>query len=208
MKNIKLLIFDNDGTLIKSDQANFHATNFYLKKLGLPTNSLKKVRSLMGEPAKLYYPHLIQGKNKNLWKKLQYLVETNYLPFFKKYLKIQPGVKQTLKILKNRGYKLVMYSNAPKAYLDKALKVSDLKKYFDFTTHLTRGSTKTSQIKKILKRFKLPAAVIGDRIHDYDAAKKNCLPSVACTYGFGSAKEYRQATLKIKKFNELLKIFK
>ena len=204
----KLLIFDNDGTLVNADLANWQATNFYLKKLDFPQNSLKTVRSFMGEPAKLYYPHLIQGRDKSLWKKFQLLVESNYQSFFDKSLKVYPDVKRTLTALKNRGYKLVLYSNAPNAYLSKALKASGLKPYFHAIYHLQNGQTKASQIKKIVKRFKLPAAVIGDRVHDYEAATKNKLPSIACTYGFGNIKEYRHATHQIKKFSDLLKIFK
>jgi HAD superfamily hydrolase (TIGR01549 family) len=203
---VKLLIFDFDGTLMRSDRANWHAANFCLTKLNHPKVTLKKIKSHLGETASKYYPNLIKGSNKTDWPKLQTCVEANILDFFSQYLKLYPRVKQTLTNLKKRGYKLVLYSNAPKAYFKAALKATGLKPYFHLTQELVPGASKTTTIKKIINNLNLPAAVIGDRLHDIQAAKNNQLISISCQYGFGT--NLQQSHYQISKFSQLLTIFR
>jgi len=208
LEKVKLLIFDFDGTMAYSVKANLAAANFCLPKLDYPKITLTKIKKHTGEAAAEFYPHLIKGKNKKDWPRLKSCMEGSLPYFFNQHLKLFPQVKQTLKKLKDRGFKLVLYSNAPLPYFQAAVKASGLKPYFHFTQELKPRATKTSTIKKIIKKYKLPAAVIGDREHDFIAAKNNNAPSIACLFGFGNKKEQRLADFSIKEFKDLLKLFK
>jgi phosphoglycolate phosphatase-like HAD superfamily hydrolase len=204
-KPIKLLIFDFDGTLQKSLGVNLHAANFCLSGLGCRKIKVDKIQATIGAPIEEYYPSLM-NKNKDRWRELKSCVEKNIPDFMAKHLKLYAGVKETLAELRKRGIKLVLYSNAPAPYFDACLKTNNLQSYFDFTACHEEGETKISTVKKIIRKFKTPAAVVGDRIHDLEAARANGCLAVGCLYGF-APEEARKADITINSFRDLLKVF-
>ena len=67
--------------------------------------------------------------------------------------------------------------------------------------------TKIELIRKIKDRFGgMEAAVIGDRIHDIEAARETGSLSIGVLFGYGKD-EPEQADMTIRKFNDLLDIF-
>jgi len=67
--------------------------------------------------------------------------------------------------------------------------------------------TKIELVEKIKNRFPdLKSAVIGDRIHDIEAARGNNALSIGALYGYGG-REPEQADITISRFAELLDIF-
>jgi uridine kinase len=86
-----------------------------------------------------------------------------------------------------------------------ALEIID---YYDYVECIQDNNlTKPALVRKIREKFGgLNAAIVGDRIHDIEAARETDSLSVGVLFGYGG-KEPEQADLTINSFDELLSIF-
>lgn len=206
---VKLLIFDLDGTLFNSSEANYVSINNALTKLGLRKITREQVETLLGKPSPEFYQLILPKDKAGIWKSVQKEVRDQYDFIIKEYGKLFPGVKSTLAELKKRNYTLVLYSFSGVAYFDTTISSLGIGEYFDHAECTEQnGLTKIELVAKIRKKFGNPGtAVIGDRLNDYEAARSNNSLSVGILYGYGKDEPY-QADITIKRFPEMLDIFK
>ena len=62
-------------------------------------------------------------------------------------------------------------------------------------------------VRRIIEKLQtLHFAIVGDRFHDFEAARANHGLAVGCTYGFGRD-EVKKADIQISNFEDLLSIF-
>jgi len=209
LSNIDLLIFDIDGTLLKSDTANFKTIKKVLSDLNIPFSFNKKdFISYIGKSSECFYKNILPDNRKLQWEVVRNNARKEYYLFLLKYGKLYPCIKNTLMTLRNRKYKLVLYSNCSIEYLNTVFSIFKIDKYFDYIECTQENNlTKSQIIKKILNKFSTQnAVVIGDRLIDIEAAKQNNISSICVLYGFGE-NETKEADIKINKFTELLDIF-
>jgi phosphoglycolate phosphatase-like HAD superfamily hydrolase len=83
-----------------------------------------------------------------------------------------------------------------------------LREYYDYIECIEDNHlTKPELVKKIRAYFGgAKAAIVGDRVHDIEAAKGNDCLSIGVLFGYGGS-EPEQADLTISKFDDLLSIF-
>jgi phosphoglycolate phosphatase len=118
------------------------------------------------------------------------------------------GALETLAYLKNKGYTLVFLSNCKIYYKEGHNKLFGLDKYF---TSLV-GSEEYNYIPKyeILKLIRPDypeeMVMIGDRIHDIEAGKKNGIYTIGCNYGYSLPGELEVADYRINNISELRKL--
>ena len=117
-------------------------------------------------------------------------------------------MKETLATLRKRGYKLAQYTNASTMYLNVVMSTLDMREYFDYIECIQDNNlTKPELVRKIKEKFGgLTAAMVGDRVHDIEAAKETDSLSIGVLYGYGG-EEPKQADITINKFDDLLAIF-
>lgn len=209
--DIELLIFDLDGTIFPTAQPEFEAIKSALSRLGW--NEIKitegKVKEVMGKTSEEVYREILSQDKISRWQELaeEVRIQRNYI--FPKYIKTFPRTRETLELLKKRGYKLALYTNSPIHYLKLVVSLLNIAEYFDYIECIEENNlTKIELVKKIKNRFSIPeSVVIGDRIHDIEAAKGNNALSVGVLYGYGKEDELKKADIKINKFSELTEIF-
>lgn len=209
VEDINLLIFDLDGTLFKSDRANYEAIKRAISELGFQVLiSEELVREHLGEPSEVFYKNILPPEKHEQWKEFRRKVREQYNSSIKKFGEVFPGVSETLQALKRREYTLALYSNCSIQYFNVALSILEIQQFFDYVECTQEYDlTKTKIIQKIKRQFSgLEAAVIGDRIHDIEAARRNNTLSVGVLYGYGRD-EPKQADITITKPLELLTIF-
>jgi uridine kinase len=118
-----------------------------------------------------------------------------------------PKVKETLAMLRKRGYKLAQYTNSSTQYLNTVMSSLSLRDYYDYVECIEDNHlTKNELAKKIKEHFGVEAAIVGDRCHDIEAARENDCLAIGALYGYGE-KEPEAADLTIKTFADLLTIF-
>jgi len=211
--DVNLIIFDMDGTIIPSLPVVYESIKRAFTKLGWPvTFSVGEINRFFGVSAAsttggLYefitphYSHLSVSE-------VREKVREEYEDSFREMAQPYPGVKETLKTLTKRGYKLAQYTNASTRYLDIVMSTLEIREYFDYIECIQENNlTKIELVRKIRESFGgLTAAVVGDRCHDIEAARDTDSLSIGVLFGYGG-QEPEEADLTINKFDDLLSIF-
>src|SRR4030042_3571999 len=93
-------------------------------------------------------------------------------------------------------------------YLNIVMSSLNIRGHFDYIKCIQNNNlTKPELVSKIREKFgSMTAAVVGDRSHDIEAARKTGALSIGVLYGYGG-EEPNQADITISKFDELLNIF-
>lgn len=104
--------------------------------------------------------------------------------------RLYQGIDQILQELLKRGFTLVICSNGRNEYLNVVLDSCGIKEYF----HLVKGrdlhKTKSQLVADLLQELEPGFAVmVGDTSHDLEAARKNQIPAIGVSYGFGRLTE-------------------
>ncbi len=213
---IDTIIFDFDGTLHRGEKLSLPIFHECLQLLYKEFHILKEypsdetILSQFGKQADDIYPSLLKTNDPEVISIFEKCVEEAEVKAFKDGKgELYPNVKTTLSTLKNRRFKLALCTNARTDYFEAAIEYFELNNYFDemIVAGQNPGKNKTWMVGKIIEKLKTNHfVVVGDRIHDIQAAKNNGGIAIGCAYGFGR-KEVEKADLQIEKFEELLAIF-
>ena len=211
--DVNLIIFDMDGTIIASLPAVYEAVKRAFKKLGWPVNfTAEEINRFFGVTTAStrgsLYEFITPPDSHLSVAEVGERVRAEYESTFRDMLEPFPGVKETLATLRKRGYKLAQYTNASTSYLNTVMSTMGLREYFDHIECIQdNGLTKPQLVQKIRDKFGgLTAAVVGDRIHDIEAARETGSLSIGVLFGYGGD-EPQQADIVISKFDDLLSIF-
>jgi phosphoglycolate phosphatase-like HAD superfamily hydrolase/uridine kinase len=212
--DVNLIIFDTDGTIIPSLPAVYESIKRAFGKLGWPVNfSAEEINQFFGMPSGAakgsgLYEFITPPDSHLTIEEVRDRVRDEYHDTFTEMADTYPGVRETLAVLRERGYKLVLYSNAATRYFDTVISTLKIRDCFDYTECVQENDlTKPELIQKIREKFGgLTAAVVGDRHHDITAAHDTGSLSIGCLFGYGGD-EPQQADITIEKFVDLLAVF-
>lgn len=213
LKNVKSIIFDFDGTLHNTIKIYYPAfsegvkilkDHGYAKDFELSEDNVKR---FLGERPNFAYDLLAPCADEYFKKKIMTLVGQKMDENIKNRVgKLYDGTEEVLQKL-SKTYDLYILSNCRESYLDQALDIYGIKKYFKryYAAEIFNFIPKDEIIRQERKNFKEEIIFVGDRHHDMAAAHKNNLRSIFCTYGFGP-EEGKDATYKISSIREILEI--
>ncbi len=211
--DVNLIIFDMDGTIVPSLPAVYESIKRAFAKLGWEvTFSAEEINQFFGLTTTStkggLYEFITPSDSHLTIPEVREKVRQEYAEAFREMAQPYPGVKETLKTLRKRGYQLAQYTNASSMYLDVIMSILDLRKYYDYIECVQENNlTKSELVRKIRERFGgLTAAVVGDRWHDIEAARETGSLAIGALYGYGG-EEPEKADITIKSFGELLEIF-
>lgn len=207
--DVSLIIFDMDGTIIPSLEIVYSGIQRVFDEYGWRLkHNAKEINQYIGMASGELWKAIVPPDHAGKWEELRDRVRQEYPRLFREYPLLYPGVKETLAELRRRGYILVQYSNASVTYFDIVLSALGIRDYYDYTECVhENGLTKTELIARIREKYGNPGtAVVGDRIHDIDAARENGCLSVGALYGYGND-EPGNADITIEVFTELLDVF-
>lgn len=211
--DVNLIIFDMDGTIIASLPAVYESIKRAFAKLGWTVAfSPEEINQFFGVTTAAttggLYEFITPPDSHLTIPEVRERVRAEYNGVFRDMAQSYPGVKETLAILRKRGYKLAQYTNASTVYLDIVMSSLQIREYYDYIECIQDNNlTKPQLVRKIRERFGgLTAAVVGDRIHDIEAARETDSLSIGALYGYGET-EPEAADITINKFSDLLSIF-
>ena len=211
--DVNLIIFDMDGTIVPSLPAVYESIKRAFTKLGWPvTFSPEEINRFFGVTTAStkggLYEFITPPDSQLSIPEVREKVRIEYEGAFRDIARPYPGVKETLKTLRQRGYKLAQYTNASTMYLNVVMSTLGMRECFDYIECVQDNSlTKLELVKKIRERFGgLTAAVVGDRFHDIEAARETGCLSVGVLFGYGG-EEPEKADITISSFEELLNVF-
>ncbi len=212
---VRVLIFDVDGTLIKSGElaksALREALSRFFNLLGevSPEYSDEQLLAGIGMRVDDFYQSLLPPHLKARWLELHDLIVDREAWRLERQHITFPGVIKTLSTLRRRGYRTAIVTNANREYLDSVLDTQNLRRHFDCTLAINdhENASKTSLIADVIRELGDRAVMIGDRYYDVDAAIANGIPSVGALYGYGERKELEETSTWIEDIRDLTVLF-
>lgn len=211
MNNIKLVIFDLDGTLVDAYSAIIKSFNYALRQLGLPEKGSLTIRRAVGWGDKQLLSPFV--KRKDLAKALS-LYRNHHKTALLKYSHLFGNVKYVLGYLRRKGYKLAVASNRPTKFSLILIRHLEIKKYFDYclcADKLKYGKPNPEILRKIIIKFSLKpneALYVGDMSIDAQAGRRAGIRTVIVTTGSSALAEIKREKpeLIIHEIIELLRV--
>ncbi|MMZ48164.1 Pyrophosphatase PpaX [compost metagenome] len=193
---IKHIIFDFDGTLVKSRTLAVDLFNELSDKYGYTKMEYDEVEelsklSIMERVHKLNVPILkfpmLVKEMKQLYK--SYIIE----------LDLVEGISDLLYGLKSKGYQLGILSSNTEDNINHFLKTNNIQ-VFDYVFVASNLFGKDKAIKKLINHYQLPkeqVLYIGDELRDVEACQKINIPFVGVAWGFDSEELLSKGNSKI-----------
>ena len=203
------IVFDLDGTIVKTENIALPAIRNILKDLNYnPNIPDEEILKYIGYTIDDIFERLLKTKDKKIIEKAINLLdeyETNIIRKEDEKKIFYDGALDVLEKLKNDGHKLYILSNCNIKYMN-ALLEKNLNKYIDspHCSEMYNWQEKNVVLKQISNGRK-DFVMVGDRHKDIEAAKHNGLLSIGCAYGFGY-KEVKDADYIIYNIKELIPI--
>lgn len=175
------MIFDCDGVMFDSRQANIHFYNHILARFGLPSMTEDKIDYVHMHTADESIRHIFEGTGLTE-QALSYRWEMDYTPFITDMI-MEPGLKELLEILKP-GFGLAVATNRSNT-INKVLEWNRIDKYFDIVVSsldVENPKPHPESLWKILRFFSIDpdqALYIGDSSVDRETAQAAAVPFVA-----------------------------
>ncbi len=187
MDKITTLLFDIDGTVLDTREFILQATEFALASLGYPVPERSVIEKEVGVPFPQYYINLI-GADKDIEKLINAHREFHYKNYH--LAKLFPNTLETLKLLKEKGYKLAAVTTRSKKTSHQTLIDTGIFDLFDVVISLEDAHEPKPHPAPLLKALELlsetpdHAVMIGDSHLDIEAGKNAETKTIRATYGF------------------------
>ncbi|MFH1354680.1 MAG: HAD family hydrolase [Candidatus Omnitrophota bacterium] len=195
MEDIKLIVFDLDGTLVDAYPAIIRSFNYVMQRLGYPKKSDLAIRRAVGRgDGSLLEPFL---KEKDLKEALS-LYRIDHKAALLKGSRVFPWVKNVLLRFKSAKYKLAVATNRPTMFTRILMKHLGLVKYFDYvlcSDVLKRGKPDPEILYKIMKRFDLSpkqTIYVGDMTIDAQTGRRAGVKTIIVTTGSSNRAEIKK----------------
>ncbi len=197
-KQIQLVLFDLDGTLIDTAPDLAHSMDLVMRELHLPAQGLKKVRRFIGHGVRRLVEDILSTELEG--RPAQATLEKALGAFNEHYREqlvqkssLYPGVLECLRTLRSRGVRLACVTNKPKAFTEPLLGHFQIDRYFDLVL------SGDSLAKKKPDPFPLVHAcqqlavktvdsiMVGDSSSDILAARNAGIRCMCASYGYSEA---------------------
>jgi HAD superfamily hydrolase (TIGR01509 family) len=181
MGKVSSVIFDCDGVMFDSRQANINFYNYVLNHFGLPPMSEEDIPYIHMHTADESIQYLFGG-TPYLDMAMDYRLRIDYTPFIEDMV-MEPGLKELLSILKPE-FGLAVATNRSNT-IEKVLRLNGLDKYFDIVVSsldVKNPKPHPDSLLRILGFFGIKpceALYVGDSMVDYETARAAVVPFVA-----------------------------
>ncbi len=214
-RDIKLVIFDFDGTLADTKENIILTFQMTMKELGVEIKSRQECAATIGltleDAFKVLYPGMAAEK--------YVLLRDTYRRIFKENRKILvpglfPEVMETLEELRRRGYLMSIASSRQSPSLQSFLEDMKIAHLFEYAVggdNVEHPKPAPDAVLQILRHYNLSAEeafVVGDMPFDINMATNAGVKSCGVTWGNADAAQLKEsgANYIIDKMSQLLEI--
>ena len=207
MESVLLVVFDMDGTLYDTDSSFVPAVRTFLERYDKPMESVEVLHKLIGEPTHVFVEWVKSQKIDADLKEVLAVFSKLERNGIDRHGKLNPYVIETLSTLKHRNVKMAICSNGSHRYVNKIINKFRLDRYVAWVrTPREKKETKGIMLRDLKDAVRPDRAfMVGDRIHDIDAASQAGLIPVGALYGYGQ-EEMHSSPLRIRAISDLIKI--
>lgn len=198
------VIFDLDGTLLKTEEGLFDSITYALEQMGVDPGDRKDMKRMIG-------PVLYESFQKFYNMTAEEADRTNAL-FYEAYENtgvynstVYEGVEEMLRELQNEGKTLIVVTAKPQNQADTVLQHTGIDRYFQKILGPDRSDKTTDKVALLKKALSFLAGsgtdafvkeatvMVGDRMFDMEAACEVGIDSIGVLYGYGDREELEQA---------------
>lgn len=216
LENIKTIFFDYDGTLhngMKIYAPAFRAAYSYLVDQGYAAPkkwSEEEISYWLGfNPQEMWQSFMPNIDEEERIKCSRIISEAMKASTRSGEAELYEGSLEVLSFLKNKGYHLIFISNCKIYYKEIHNKIFELDRYFEklIASEEYNFIPKHEIIKIVKGEYPEEMVIIGDRLQDIEAGRKNHFYTIGCSYGFGEPGELDNADLVIDNILDLKTLF-
>lgn len=192
---MKAVLLDLDGTLINSEEGITKCVQYALRSFGIEENDLSKLRCFIGPPLDVMYREKYGFTEEQAWEgTVKYRERFDVKGIYE--CELYDGVEDTLKELKELGYRVALASSKPEVACKRIIEHFGLTKYFDEIVGSTLDgsiSSKGEVLEELYRRMpdveKSEMCLVGDTKFDVLGAKEFGIDCIGVSYGFGTKEE-------------------
>ena len=208
-----LILFDLDGTLTLPEEGITKSVKYALEAYGIIEENQDNLIRFIGPPLVDGFMEFYSFSREDALGAVEkYRERFSKVGLFENHL--IDGVCDMLCELKNNGKKLALATSKPSVFTKKIIEKFDLAKYFDVVACAELDGTRNDKAEVIEYALSLicdykNAIMVGDRMHDIIAAKKNSIDCIGVSYGYaqpGELEEYGAVAIvnNVDELNKLL----
>jgi phosphoglycolate phosphatase len=196
---ISNILFDLDGTITDPKDGIIRCIQFSLGRLRMEAPQADELVWCIGPPLRASFSRLLQTSENTLLDAAlsHYRERFSEIGIYENA--VYPGIISALQRIRATGFSLFLATSKPSVYASRILDHFGLTQFFYgiYGSELDgRLSDKGDLVAHILKSEGLDpqlTLIVGDRLHDVLAGKKNGIVTAAVTYGYGSQDEIEEA---------------
>lgn len=179
--SVSVIIFDCDGVMFDSRQANVNFYNHILFHFDLPPLTNEDVEFVHMHTVVESLNHIFRGTT-CVAKAQEYRLKLDYIPFIKDMV-MEPGLKEVLDVLKP-DYGLAVATNRSNT-IEKVLAINGLSHYFDIVVSsldVENPKPHPEPVFKILNFFRIEPGeclYVGDSEVDFTVCQASGVPLIA-----------------------------
>jgi HAD superfamily hydrolase (TIGR01509 family) len=196
MNNIKLIIFDLDGTLVDAYSAIEKSVNYTLKSTGYPLMDYMTIRRAVGKGDEELLEQFVNVKD---LKKALVLYRRHHKIALLKYSTLMPNARRVLRYLKSKNYKLAVASNRPTKFAQILTHHLNITQYFNYSLcadKLKFGKPHPEILLKIIQRLhvkRVQSLYVGDMTIDAQTGKRARVKTIIVATGSSTISEIKKA---------------
>ncbi len=201
MSNQPVALFDLDGTLTDPKEGITRSIAYALERMARVSPDTDDLRFAIGPPLRASFATLLDTDDAHEIERAMTHYRERYASIGLYENTVYPGIPETLNAMKSAGYRILLATAKPHVYARTILDHFELSAPFDGVYGCELDGTrqhKADLIAYLLEREHInlalrPTVMIGDRVHDIDAAHANGCQAIGVTWGYGSVAELQHA---------------
>lgn len=195
----RILLFDLDGTLTNPFDGITLSLLHALTALGYTGQTQDSLRHRIGPPLRTTFAELMRPAGAELIERAVALYRERYFATGLYENAVYDGTLAMLRSAHSRGHRMFVVTSKVTAAAEIIVAHFELDQFFERVYGSDPAGAlddKADLIAHVLEREQIDASdcvMIGDREHDVIAARRNQVPSIGVTWGFGSVAELAAA---------------
>lgn len=193
------VLFDLDGTLIRSEKGIIDSAVYALEKFGIRVEDRGELKKFIGPPVFTSFTQFYgfdeeRAEQAVAWYREYYQREGIYAA------PLYDGVREMLEELKAAGKKLAVVTSKPEEMTQVVLRHNGILEYFDAVSapdkkerRSIKAKLTAAALEQLGVRDKRTAVMVGDRHFDMEGAAGAGIAAIGVLYGYGSAEELQEA---------------
>lgn len=197
MPDVRLIVFDWDGTLMDSERQIVHCMQRAADDLKVVVPNDDEVRSIIGLGLPEAILRLFPFHDRPTRERIRQAYARHFVAEAGGRSEMFPGARDLLDDLREQGYLLAVATGKSRLGLDRVLEQQDMLDYFDVTRCADETASKPdprmlNEILVSLSVFSREAIMIGDTTFDLEMATKASVPSIGIGHGVHSVAELQK----------------